>query len=306
MAFWYARVMKIFTNRFFILGNLILILAAIPVTLFFVKQQQNVRSKAAPSSKLYFTPATTTSSTTCPSFTADVMVDPGSNLVSIVTLFITYDPTKVEITQITPSTTFSTVQTPASISNGQASITLDAVGGDVTKAISQVSKVATVTFAPKGAGTAQVQFDSVKSEVLSLSAADDPSDNVLSSVQPLVATIDSNACATTTGGVTPGVTNAPPGVPSGGVPSPTATSLITPSPVVGTSITPSASGSPTLVPTAIPTAIPTLVPTAIPTAVPTTPPVQPTIADTGSLAQTVGIIAAIIITIFGGIALLAL
>src|SRR3989344_7758772 len=145
--------MKILTNKFFILGNLLLLLLAIPATLYFVKQQQDVRSKAAPSSRLYFNPATKTTSTTCPSFTLDVMLDPGSNLVSIVTLDMTYDPTKVEITQITPSETFKTVQTPASIDNGEASISLDALGGDVTRAVSTVSKVATVTLVPKSAGS---------------------------------------------------------------------------------------------------------------------------------------------------------
>src|SRR4029078_3281914 len=102
--------MKIFTNRYFILGNLLLILAAIPITLFFVKTQQDIQSKAAASSKLYFNPNSITSSTSCSTFTSDVMLDPGTNLVSFVTLALNYDPTKVEITQITPSETFSTVQ----------------------------------------------------------------------------------------------------------------------------------------------------------------------------------------------------
>lgn len=294
--------MKILTNKFFILGNLLLILLAIPLTMFFVSKQQQLRSKAAPSSRLYFSPSNYNTSTTCPSFTLDVMLDPGSNSVSFVDFTINYDPSQVSVTDIAPSTTFSTVQRAASISGGTASISLDAVGGDVTKVVTTTSKVATITFAPKAAGTAQITFDSSKSQVLSLSTSDQPYTNVLSSADPTTVTIGSDACTSNGATGTPGVSTTP----AVGV-------TVTPPVIPLTSVTPGASTSasptpiiPTPTPTLIPTATPTLVPTAIPTAVPTQPPAAPTVAPTGSFAQTVGIIGGVILTLGVGFILLAL
>lgn len=287
--------MKILTNKFFIFGNLLLILLAIPLTLYFVKRQQDLRSKAAPSSTLSFQPSAKTTSSTCPSSSIDVMLDPGTNLVSFVDLYITYDPNAITVTQLTPSTTFSTVQRPASITSGAANIELDAVGGDVTKAVSTPSKVATIVFTPKTAGTSQIQIDQSKSQVLSLSSADQPYENVLSSATPANLTIDSNACTDTS--VTPGISTITPTISAGVITTPPA----------GTG---AGTGSATLTPTvAVPT--PTVViPTAtlIPTAVPTSPPAAaaPTVPPTGGIGQTIGIIAGIIATLGVGFLLLAL
>lgn len=239
--------MKILTNKFFILGNLLLILIAIPVTLFFVKKQQEVRSKAAASSKLYFNPANTSTSTQCQNFTIDLMLDPGSNIVSIVDFYITYDPTKVDITQIVPSTSFPTVVRASSIATGTASMSVS-VGSDVTRAVSSVSKVATITFSPKVEGAATITIDNSKSRVFSLGPSDQPTENVLSTVEPGNITIGSTACLNNSN-LTP--TTTPPG---GTSLTPTGTTNITPSPTtvantnqppVCTSLTvsPSATGS---------------------------------------------------------------
>lgn len=299
--------MKILTNKFFILGNLILILAAIPLTLFFVKKQQDLQSSAAPSSKLYFQPASVNTQLQCTSFTMDVMVDPGTNQVSTIDLYLTYDPTLVEVTQITPSSTFNIVQREASISNGTASIDLDAVGGspDPSKYVTSITKVATVTFAPKSAGTATIKFGT-DTQVLSLADAEKPYTNVLSSSADGTATIASGACAAGIGvsttpslttSVTPG-TGLPITQNVSSTPSPTSTASIS------ASITPVASASPTI---SIPTPTPTvIIPTATP--IPPTPTLvqKPTIAPTGTLAQTFGIVTAVVFAILGGIALLAL
>jgi len=300
--------MKILTNKFFILGNLLLLLIAIPITLFFVKQQQNLTSKAAPSSRLYFAPATITTSTSCPSFTLDVMVDPGTNLVSFVTPVMTYDPTKVEITQITPASTGFKVNPgdEAKINNGEASITIDVTGGDVTNVLRTVTKIATVTFVPKSEGTTQILMDSTKSTILAqppdVNNPDPINLNQLSTVGNATATIGTDAC--TTGGGTPAVT---PEVTPGTTPpvvnlNPTISATPTPIGSGSATITPTiAIPTPTLFPTATPTLIPT--PTAVPTVVPTA---VPTVAPTGSFAGTVGIISAVLLAILGGFALLAL
>ncbi len=242
--------MKILTNKFFILGNLLLILIAIPVTLFFVKKQQEVRSKAAASSKLYFNPANTNTSTQCQNFTVDLMVDPGSNIVSIVDFYITYDPTKVDITQITPSTNFSTTVRASSIASGTASMSV-AVGSDVTRAVSTVSKVATITFSPKVEGAASITIDSAKSRVFSLSPSDQPTENVLSTVEPGNITIGTTAClnnsnltptVTPAGGASP--TPTPTGTATNNSATPTPTTSANQSPIcTSLTVSPSATGS---------------------------------------------------------------
>ncbi len=235
--------MKILTNKFFILGNLLLLLIAIPVTLYFVKKQQELRSKAAPSSKLYIDPATVNTSTQCQSASVDLTIDPGSNIVSIVDFYITYDPTKLDITQITSSTSFPTTVRASSISNGAANMSVS-VGADVTRAVSSVSKVATITFVPKAQGSAQIQIDSSKSRVFSLGPSDQPTENVLSSVIPGTITIGSSACLTGGTSLTPTVApTAAPGV--GGSLSPTPTAAVSNQAPICTSLSasPAATGS---------------------------------------------------------------
>ncbi|HVZ67460.1 MAG TPA: PKD domain-containing protein [Patescibacteria group bacterium] len=228
--------MKLLSNKYFIIGNLLLLLISIPLTLFFIKRQQDVRSKAAPTSKLYFSPESPNTSTQCPSFTMDLMVDPGSNIVSIVDFYIKYDPSELDITDIKEGTAFPTVVRPASITSGAANMSVS-VGSDVTKAVQTVSKVATITFKPKVAGPAQVTVDQSQSRVFSLAPADQPTENVLFQTSPSNVNITSDACAGGSG--TP--------VPSGTVnPTPTGTSgggTIVPSPSAG--VSPTTAVSPT-------------------------------------------------------------
>ncbi len=291
--------MKILANKYFILGNLLLLLISIPVTLFFIKRQQDLRSRAAPTSRLTFTPETLNTSTQCQSFTTDITLDPGSNIVSIVDFYLKYDPTKLDVLQIRESDKFPTVVRPVSVSSGEANMSVS-VGADVTRAVQTVSKVATVTFRPKSAGTAQLSFDADRSRVFSLAPADEPTENVLFQVSTANVTIGSGACAG--GGVTPSPSAAltpttTPRVGGGASPTPTPTSIPTPiaSPTASLTPTPTATVSATPTPTSTPTSTPTVAPTT-----------APTIPPTGELAKTIGIVGAILLTIIGGFALLAL
>ena len=235
--------MKILTNKFFILGNLLLLLIAIPLTLYFVKKQQELRSKAAPSSKLYIDPATVNTSLQCQSANVDLTIDPGSNIVSIVDFYITYDPTKLNITQITPSASFPTAIRASSISSGEANMSVS-IGADVTRAVSSVAKVATITFVPKAQGSTQIQIDSSRSRVFSLGPSDQPTENVLSSVVPGTITITSSACLAGGTNLTP--TLAPTTAPgTGGSLSPTPTATVSNQAPICTSLTasPAATGS---------------------------------------------------------------
>jgi hypothetical protein len=227
---------KILKNKFFIIGNLILLLVAIPLTLFFIKKQQELRSSATAASKLYFDPASPNTSSQCSSFNVDIMLDPSTNLVSIVDFYFTYDPTKVDVSQITPSENFTTVVRASTITSGAANMSVS-IGADVTKSISTISKVATVTFTPKAAGNFQISFDTTKTRVFSIGPSDEPYENVLSSTSPANVTIGSGACLD--GGATPGGATA--------TPAPT-TTLPTATPATNPTTTPGAGGGANTIP----------------------------------------------------------
>ncbi|MBI4091903.1 MAG: hypothetical protein HY427_01715 [Candidatus Levybacteria bacterium] len=283
--------MKILTNKYFILGNLLLLLISIPLTLFFIARQQELRGRAAPSSRLFFSPENPSSSTQCQSFNVDIMVDPGSNIVSIVDFYLKYDPTKLDVLQIKESDKFPTVVRPISVSSGESNMSVS-VGADVTRAVQIVAKVATVTFRPKAAGAAQIQFDQDRSRVFSLSPGDEPTENVLFQVSPANVTIGSGACAD--GGASPTPTVAPTTAPTA-----TPTASLSPAPTATVSATPTPTSTPSsqLTPTSTPSG--QVTPTSTPTSVPTIPP-------TGELTKTIGIIGTIILVIVAGFALLAL
>src|SRR3989304_2758490 len=131
--------MKILTNKYFILGNLLLLLISIPLTLFFIARQQELRGRAAPSSRLSFSPENPSTSTQCQSFSVDIMIDPGSNIVSLVDFYLKYDPTKLDVSQIKESDRFPTVVRPASVSSGESK-SFVSVGTDVSRAVQTVAK----------------------------------------------------------------------------------------------------------------------------------------------------------------------
>ena len=204
--------MKLLTNKFFILGNLFLILIAIPITLFFIGKQQETRSRAAASTVLYFPTTSQTVPAVCANLTADIMVDPGQNVVSIVDMYLTYDASALAITGITPSSEFSTIVREASLSNGAANISVS-VGSDTSKAIRTITKVATITFKTISgtAGTSSISFDTTKTRAFSLSSADQPTENVLSNASSkLNVTINPGiSCSGATTSGTPSTNNAP-------------------------------------------------------------------------------------------------
>lgn len=174
-----------------------LLLIAIPVTIFFIKKQTEVRTKAQASTTLSFSPPTPLPTTSCTSFTLDVMANPGTNLVWSVNLFIIYDPTKVELTSITPSSVFNQTIRAASINNGTADISIS-TGTDASKAISTTTKVATLTFKPLGQGATQIRFNDSSTQIFSFAGSDQQLENVLSSTTPSDLNIGTGACQSAT------------------------------------------------------------------------------------------------------------
>ncbi len=185
--------MKIFKNKYFILGNLFLILLAIPLTLFFINQQQETRSRAEATSVLSILPAAKTVNVG-EEFSLDVQLDPGQNQVTNVKMRITYDPSKLEFQEITPLAPLSNTKSPeATSSSGTATVdVLFNPGSNVTAAIrGQSTKIATVKFKALEPTDPTTPVDFVRSltELRSVSSTDAVGEDVLQTVNGAVITI---------------------------------------------------------------------------------------------------------------------
>lgn len=180
-------------KKLLLIGFAVVLLVGIPVTLFVLQQQQEVRSRAEKSTNISFTPD---SSQTAPiqknigeDVALDIMVNPGKNLVSYVKLEIQYDPDKLATTAAGfqantvafPSVLEGPVYTP-----GKISVSLS-VGPDPTKSIQTLTKAATITFKANAStppGTPTLVTYGSTTQVLSIGSNDQASENVLSSATP--------------------------------------------------------------------------------------------------------------------------
>lgn len=251
--------MKILKNKYFILGNIVLLLAAIPLTLLFISRQQDVRSRAAPTTRITFTPtALTFEGEACSEQTLSVNLDPGENIVSTVELFLTYDATKFNISIAPNENVFpppNGILRGPTIQNGQASVVMT-IGSSVTNAIQAPVEIAKITVVPIAAtdnGTVNISIDSSKTRVLSLSDNDADTENVFLSGGQAEVNINASCVEGTSEEPTPTSSISPTptgGVGGGGSLTPTATPSISPtqgtnqSPICSTiSSSPSDSGN---------------------------------------------------------------
>lgn len=280
-------------SKILLLGFIFVLLVAIPLTVYILQKQQEVRSRAVAATRLYFSqpsqttpPLTTLQKTVGETFDLDIIVNPGTNQnqVSFIALNITYDGSKLNTVDSklrVNETAFPAILKAPSYTSGNTSVTIS-VGADPAKVITAVTKVATITFKVAAVTvdpTISIAFTG--SQVLSIASSDQPSENVLADSTPLLLTIVPAAGATPT----PGPTVTPTPRPSA---APTA---------------PAAAGAPAA-PTATPSATVAATITVTPTA---TPAAQVTVAPPGPSGSIVGIgIAGIVLSILGGLLLFAL
>lgn len=242
--------MRFFSNKFFLLGVVVFLLLTIPLTIFFIKKQQDVRTKAAASTTLSLSPASK-SAIVGQNFDLDVMVNPGgTNVISFIELHMTFDATKLEALQVIPNSTAfpATLEAPV-ITPGNMSVSLG-IGSDPTGGIQTATKVVTLSFRPLSPTTepTKVSFDRLKTKVLSLSTDDQPGENVLISA--------SDASVTITGAGAGGGTPTP--TLQGGSPTPTSGVGTGPTPTptqTGATSTPTPGSQTPLQPTPTPAAI---------------------------------------------------
>ncbi len=176
------------------------IVTAIGITVWFIRQRTVTTPHAAASTTLSFaTPIQTIAAGQ--SMSSDIMVNPGTNQVSLVKVFITYDGSKLQAngasSLVVNQAAFpQTLVAPTTSCNG-TQCTLSAtfsIGSDPTKAIQTTTKMATLNLtaiAGTNGSTTQIAFDQSTS-VYSIAQTDQASENVLSSTTPLTVTITGN------------------------------------------------------------------------------------------------------------------
>lgn len=211
----YIRIMK--KRKLLIIGFIITLLFAIPATVFYLKTQQTqTKSNATPATTLSFSTLSQPVSVG-QNFSLDVIMNPGSNQVSFVTLTLNYDGSKLKrgdkgiVPNATafPTTLEGPVYDQCSGNNCTMSITVS-VGADPTKVITSTTTIATINFQAIAAtnGTPTVVSFGQSTKVLSIGPSDQPSENVLSSSTPANIDILSSSPSTSpTSGATP--TSAP-------------------------------------------------------------------------------------------------
>lgn len=175
------------------MGLFALVAISIPLTLSLLRTNQESRSRATASTTLSFTPESSASNpiqtNTGDTVSLNMMVDPGSNLVTFIKYQVSYDPTKLVPVDADPftvnTTSFPTKVEGPILGNGQISQSIS-VGSDPTKAIQKLTKVGTLNFKAIASTSGEptiVSFTSV-TQALSAGAGDQAAENVISTTIP--------------------------------------------------------------------------------------------------------------------------
>jgi hypothetical protein len=186
-------------KKLLLVGMLLISLVGLPLTIYLFQNKQDPRAGASAGTTLSLIPQPGPSSAieknvgnTIPT---DLVVNPGSNQVSILRVQVKYDPTKLEINPtepFTPTQRFTFLQSPPpDTRNGLISFTIT-VGTDPTKAIQTVTKAGTFNFIAIGATNDIPTIISLTDETkaYSLGANDQASENILSTTNRAEVTID--------------------------------------------------------------------------------------------------------------------
>ncbi len=131
----------------------LLLLGAIPATVFLVGQRQELRKKAAPATTLSLTPATITKQVG-DTFTVEVAIDTAENQVVAAELHIVFDPAILEATTIANGPLFPNVLASGVVERGTATITVGAV--NAAQPVKGAGTAATIRFKALAATTAPV------------------------------------------------------------------------------------------------------------------------------------------------------
>jgi len=207
-------------KKILLIGFVIVLLIAIPVTVFLVQQQQKTKSGAVAATTISILPASQAPIHVGDDVTLNVQVNPATatttNLVSFVKFTIMYDSTRLAtdgagfVPDITAG--LPTVLQGPVYGTGTVSITLSA-GGDANKVIQTITNIGAITFkaiAGTNAAPTQITFGT-DAQVLSLGTSDQFNENVLASANPAALIIIGETVVSPSPSVSPSptVTTAP-------------------------------------------------------------------------------------------------
>jgi len=206
-------------KKFFLIIFFILLLGGIPAAVYLVKQQQTIQQQAAPATNFSFAPVSSINSPlphqVGDDISLDIMVDPGTNLVSVVKIEINFDASKLSIANngfAVNSAVFPSVQEGPVYGDNKVTISMS-TGFDVNSIIQNTKvKAATVTFkaiAPTEAGSPTL-ITYGNSLAYSGGASDQGLQNVLSGTSPAVITIGGGETEPTAGPTEPPTETQPP------------------------------------------------------------------------------------------------
>ncbi len=240
--------MSLSPKKLILLGLGVILLIAIPLTVFVVQKQQQTRSNASPATNLSFletatqTPTTETTPKTVSvgnTVSFDVVMNPGVNVVGGLTLIINYDSTKlsVEGQGITPNTEKMGDSKGLANTPGQINVSFFPAA-DPLKAITQTTTIGTVIFkalAITDVGTpTRISFDS--NTIVAPIGGGDTNSNVLAGSSPAFVAIVEQGTISPTVTPVPSVTIQP-----SATPAPTAAS--TPAPTAASTPAPTAAAT---------------------------------------------------------------
>ncbi|MBI4065155.1 hypothetical protein HY409_02200 [Candidatus Gottesmanbacteria bacterium] len=119
----------------------LILLAAIPITLYVLNQKQELRKKAAPATTLLLAPSTFTKKIG-DEFTVEIKINTGENQVLTTELHLTFDATKLQAISIVNGPLFPNVLSSGVVESGAASITVGAANS--TSPVTSSGTVATL------------------------------------------------------------------------------------------------------------------------------------------------------------------
>lgn len=227
----------------------LLVLAAIPILIFAVRQRQELRQRAAPATTLALKPAALTKAVG-DSFSIEVAIDTAINQVVIAELHLSFDPAKLEAISITNGPLFPRIYASGVVGNGTAAITVGA--SDELHPIKGTGTAAIVKFKALAQTEAPISVRLVPTTTF-VGGLGEGSTNLLTGSTPTTITVTSSAggiggakiSLSNTSTPTPTPTTKSLALASTSTPTPTPNSSITPTPTITSGATPTPTPTPT-------------------------------------------------------------
>lgn len=183
------------------LGFIVVLLAAIPFAVYLLQKQQEMRSRAAKSTTLSLVPTgslipATINKKVGEKFNLDVIIDPGTNVVTNLTLHVIYDEEKIATDTAEGGCGSSFCQTAVFLPNNNIKYTPGSIRIDLStnpgpgSYVQTKTKVGSLTFkalAPTSVSPTQIGFGDKTLVTAQLPL--DPEENVLSTTNPAIVNI---------------------------------------------------------------------------------------------------------------------